>query len=47
MKDELRIGIAGAKFAAGFHAECWAGIPRTHVTAVASRDAANREAFKE
>ena len=45
MSKELRIGIAGAKFAAGFHAECWADIPGTRVTAVASRDSTTRAAF--
>ncbi len=47
MKDELSIGIAGSKFAAGFHAECWEGIPGTSVAAVAARDAATREAFRQ
>jgi predicted dehydrogenase len=47
MKDGLSIGIAGSKFAAGFHAECWEAIPGTRVDAVASRDTGTREAFRK
>jgi len=47
VKDEISIGIAGSKFAAGFHAECWEKTPGTRVSAVAARDAATREAFRQ
>ncbi len=42
---ETKIGIVGAKFAGGFHADCWATVPGSRIVAVADLDEAARTEF--
>jgi predicted dehydrogenase len=46
MPRVIRIGIVGAKFAGGFHADCWATVRDTAIVAVADLDQKARDDFQ-
>ncbi len=47
MKTNIRIGIVGAKFAGGFHADIWKTLPGAEVAAVVDLSEEARNAFRD
>lgn len=47
MRDKIKIGIVGGKFAGNFHAEVWALIPDAQIFAIADLDDEARKSFRE